>query len=141
MTKESCVITDEQITIAVEWWTKALFRHSFDNGDPSPQGDMAMVLATLAAEKNLPTEAEASKFALALVGQLMSHPRDRRITLDCDYGPGRYLYEAAEQAGISSLVFPWKTTMWLELDGSVSVSEGYGRPVVVIKEKKEKNND
>lgn len=53
--------------------------------------------------------------------------------LQCDYGPDPVLSGAAKLAGFELKMFdlPLKTVMWIN-PGEVSVSEGYGAPIVVV---------
>lgn len=48
-----------------------------------------------------------------------------------DYGPDKALANAAREAGIAGMVFPWKTVMWIKAD-EVKVAYGYRAAPEVI---------
>lgn len=58
--------------------------------------------------------------------------KDNIIELGCDYGPYAMLADAASEAGICALNFPFKTTMFLSEKEGVVVRDGYGAPPVRI---------
>lgn len=119
--------TEDLINAAADWWVKAIERPKFDNGDPSPTGGMATVLAMLA---NRPKgNAELEKFRESFVTRLKADfEADRAPRLiGVDYGPCGWLCEVADQAGCATRItdWPWKTNMHIS-DGKVEVSAGYG---------------
>lgn len=124
-------LTETQITVAVEWWSKAIEHPKFDNGDTSQQGGIASMLAILAHGGTPVTSEKGKMFSEALRSSLM-HGLDG-YCLSVDYHPEGQLADAAEVAGISTdlVSWPWKTVMWFERDG-VQVKQGYGAPVEVL---------
>lgn len=110
--------------IAANWWGDAVVKPEFDNGDKSTVGAFGRGMASMLVK---PVTPEMKKmFVEELALQLMAKLTNNQdiIILGVDYGPGLYLREAAEYAGIAYSNFPWKTTMWVTKD-SVMVSAGY----------------
>ena len=124
---------DQQIDAATEWWAKTLTNPKFDNGDPSPTGGMATVLATLGRQPA--TGGQREKFRAALKTRIAEDSADgRAFVLACDYGPDYRLGEAMHEAGIAQSNAPWKTVMHLLPDGTVTVRCGYGAPQQILRE-------
>ena len=121
------------ISEAASWWAKAIYQPTFDNGDPSPRGDIASLLAGMLNANAPVTQEEAENFKVALTELLMRIAGNLRyFELNVDYHPDKILYDAAVMAGISSKnCFPWKTQMQIEED-QISVSAGYGAPYKII---------
>lgn len=116
---------------AAQWWASAIGAPTFDNGD----GLQSMLGTLLAAGKPAPTVSEARSFADILAARIQTDlDRCREygdLSIGVDYVPDRILAEAAREAGISTLRFPWKTMMWVN-DDHVTVSAGYRAPTVLV---------
>src|ERR1700722_18978983 len=125
------MIPDRIIERAVELWCRALRRPEFDNGDESPRGDLASLMAGLKAEKDTPNDVDAriEMFRVELTRRLKSfRDRDRKKDeggnmvhfpgyLATDYGPGQILADAANAVALPLSLFPWKSTVYLSEDG------------------------
>lgn len=126
-------LSAEQIQKATQWWTEAIKKPRFDNGDSSRQGGMAMLLAMLLADEVAPdTEDNYEAFRAALEAELKSDAFNPYWGLDVDYGPDRTLAAAANASGINTSLFPWKTHMWFKETGEVQVSAGYGAETITL---------
>ena len=121
--------------VAAKWWADRLRNvgpGNFNNGDESSTGGMAMALATLLAMNSQPSEDAIDLFEAKLAETIKKHVEDRgSMTLSVDYGPDYILSSVAQETGVSSNGFPWKTTMWIYKD-KVTVSAGYAAPSKVI---------
>lgn len=78
-----------------------------------------------------PTKAQINTFKAAVIKGIEEYPYSDEIDLYCDYGPGLILRDAANEAGINSLNFPFKTGMFVS-EKEVRVKEGYGMPYETI---------
>jgi len=110
-----------------------------DRDDPNGSVFLSQGMAAVLAEKNKPTAEALSKFAEELKKYLINKttyiPETQKIVLDSegcyrtslsvDYHPDFTLGQAAENAGVSTDSFPWKTSMYLMGD-HLSLSYGYG---------------
>lgn len=137
--------------VAAAWWRKAVEQPKFDAmgrqeddsfaarddiltnfGDRNKSRrtmEMGSLLAMMCVK---PTTDEAfAKFETVLADDIASQkPR----TLGVDYGPDRILSVCAEQAGVDTMRFPWKTMMWLDwTTGHVRVGHGYRAPIQEIR--------
>lgn len=115
-------MSTEQIKKAVDWWAREIRKGGIqDNGgSESREGFMAMILATNLrndTSKKI-TDEQIDIFKDALTKRL---EKDNIVRIDTDYHPCYILSKAAEEAGIDKLCFPWKTTMILNPDGTVTV--------------------
>lgn len=127
---------EEVILTAVQWWSdKLASKAPHSNGDKSSASFMACLFADLGA-RTLTTE-QLFTFEKALTERL-SAKYDKHFTrysdwfiIGCDYGPDSVLYESADEAGIGTMNFPFKTWMRICKD-YVEVSAGYGEPYVRI---------
>lgn len=123
--------------VAAEWWAKKIggeIHH--DNGDNSPLNKLAMLMADSAQKK--PTEAQINTFKAAVIKGIEEYPyKVDEIDIYCDYGPGLILRDAAEEAGINKMNFPYKTGMYVS-EKEVRVKEGYGTPYETIWRKEAK---
>ena len=113
------------IAAAVNWWKNTLASPKMDNGDSQMDLFMALLGSSLTRGN---TEEAIAKFCEELSKLLCEESKNGRDTfhLDVDYGPGEYLYDAAEKAGVR-LQFPCKTNMQITPQ-KVSVSYGYCAP-------------
>ena len=118
--------------VASKWWADKLRSVSpgnFNNGDSSSIGGMAMILATILAEDSKPSNEAIDLFEEKLAATIKKDVEKRgSMTLSVDYNPDWVLSGIAQEAGVSTSGFPWKTTMWIEGE-KVSVSAGYGAPI------------
>ena len=125
--------TEDMITAAADWWTKAIEMPLFNNGDDSAQGGMAAALAMM--DNKPKADADLEKFRAGFIVQMKADFADGRAPriVGVDYGPDMWLKGVAERAGIATSIsdWPWKTVMWLT-DGKVTVSAGCGAPIEQI---------
>ncbi len=127
------IVVPGNIAAAAEWWSKAIYSPTFDNGDKSRNGDMASLLATLLSASDPVTKDQAEAFKLALTELLMEKMQTcLSFSIYVDYHPDQILVDAATRAGIrNTRCFPWKTYMSINSD-RVEVSAGYGKPYETI---------
>lgn len=120
----------EYVTVAVDWWTKAIASPKQDNGE-----DMGSVLAVLTSmRKNKMNSVESVKnFKKVLADGI-----EKQIELygycylDVYYHACQLLMEAGKEMKLDSMLnFPWKTYMRITPD-KVEVSCGYGAPLETI---------
>ena len=128
-------VTREAARTAAQWWGDRLHTDTHhDNGDNSMTGFFTQMLADRLNE--VVEDSAREKFVEILTERILDeHKKNGRISsfcLTCDYGPSRMLAEAAQEAGISTNNFPWKTHMGFreEDDGSTAIyaSSGYRAP-------------
>ena len=134
MTREIAIKT------AAKWWADKLRkRDPHSNGDNNPASVFACMFADMGKE-NIP-EKKLTAFTAELESQIRNafnlfNSRNVEVWLGCDYGPCRMLSEAADEAGIKALNFPFKTHMFIKEDGldncTVKVSDGYAQPYVKL---------
>ena len=128
-------ISMEYNKVAAKWWADKLRKvgpGNFDNGDSSSTGGMAMLLATMLAMDSHPSDEAIDLFEERLADTIKEHVEAYgSMTLSVDYGPDYILGNLAQETGVSTNGFPWKTTMWIEKD-KVSVSAGYAAPCKTI---------
>lgn len=125
MTKEQAIRT------AANWWAEKLKeRQPHSNGDNSPASVLACLLADLRTDEV--TEEKLKLFKAALEREIQEHTTRYpgcMISLHSDYGPGMMLFEAAVEAGIPLINFPFKTSLFITENGddfAVKVFDGYG---------------
>lgn len=118
---------NDAITAAVAWWMDTLAgTPKQDNGDAFQSVFAGWAMGNVPS----PTPDQLEAFADYLDARL----RDPDVSayeknyLGCDYCPGGLLGDAAKHAGINTLRFPIKTSMWIR-DGKVTVRYGYSAPV------------
>lgn len=97
--------------VAAKWWANRIRNIGLENLDNSETIDLF--------EEKL---ADTIKKHVELYGS---------ITLSVDYCPNYVLRSLAQEIGISTNGFLWKTTMWVEKD-KVSVKDGYTAPIKTI---------
>lgn len=121
----------EYNNVAAKWWADKLRNlgpGSFDNGDNSPASSFAMIFATMLATDLKPSSKAIDFFEEKLADVIKEIiETDGYLTLSVDYAPDYILSSIAQETGVSTDVFPWKTTMRIEKD-KVSVSAGYAAP-------------
>jgi hypothetical protein len=128
------MISDNAIAAAAAWWAKVLENPKFDalGGTRDRSMEFAQVLMSRNAALNRPQLDALVRFQSALATGIRKQVYHDRCTLSVDYGPDRVLAEAAATAGLANgLMFPCKTTMWIDSDG-VRVSYGYRAPQEVV---------
>ena len=118
--------------LTAKWWRKKLECSHHNNGDNSTPNIMASLMADTLAAKNTPTSSQLDKFEEVLTNIIIKK-NNSCIYLDCDYGPCEELATAAREAGINSIVFPWKTLSTTE-ENKVEVRDGYGAPWTEVHE-------
>ena len=118
---------EEAAEIAASWWADRVVRPTFDAGADSPAMMIAEVMATVNASKVEETEQE--RFKKILKNKILEKIKNAKYTfgIHCDYSPEGILSEAMMEASIPTSNAPWKTSMWIDADGTVSVKHGYGR--------------
>lgn len=127
---------EKEIEVAVKWWVEKLGGFSplkQDIGDAKLESDLAFLGVLMGAHRAEPTKVK--EFGLALARLMHEQPADT-YWLDVDYDPMGLLGQAAEEAGIFSFQFPYKTHMHVH-KGKVIVACGYGQPYETIYEAKE----
>ncbi len=121
--------------VAAKWWADKFWKvgpGNFDNGDSSSIGGMAMLLATMLAMDSHPSDEAIDLFEERLAKTIKEKVEERgSMTLSVDYGPDDILGSLAQETGVNTNGFPWKTTMWIEKE-KVSVSAGYAAPCEII---------
>jgi hypothetical protein len=135
------MINQKLLDVAADWWIEQITgqKLNWDNGaqnegsrEDQELGMMMFMLGNLVAgnarEKITPEQIKI--FRDSLIRQIKENcdkqeAFERDIVLSVDYHPGRYLYEAAEEAKIDEYAFPCKTVMWIN-EHSVSAKCGYG---------------
>lgn len=119
---------------AAEWWGSHLAPAFQNNGDSSSVGGMAGILGGLLAKENAPSQANIDLFILSLTRRVRERQEASAIgftALSVDYGPDMVLRDAADEAGVSTVTFPWKTNMTVYPD-HVTVSHGYAAPTTLV---------
>jgi hypothetical protein len=133
-------VTHEMARTMAQWWGDQIRGDAHhDNGD---HDNLASVFAGILADSmnKQADESQADKFVNILTEKILEqskkNPYTLRHLLDCDYGPSKFLSDAAKEAGISPNNFPWKTCMGIleKDDGTVDiqVSAGYRAPWIKI---------
>lgn len=128
---------EDAIKTAAKWWTDKLRQRApHDNGDNSPANQFAMMLADMLTTPM--SEDQLNRFQEALEKEIAADlERHGWSSLGCDYGPCIELANAADQAGINTSNFPYKTHMHIRQHGkdnyTVQVADGYGKPFVEVK--------
>lgn len=121
--------------VAAKWWADKLRNvglGNFDNGDSSSAGGLAMLLAGMLAMDTQPSGESIDFFEEKLAETIKEQVESRgSMTLSVDYGPDYILGSIAQESGVSTNGFPWKTTMWVRAD-KVEVSAGYAAPSETI---------
>jgi hypothetical protein len=130
---------------AAAWWAKAIAHPKFQTLDPhAPTLDdagagLAQMLATVASSKHRPTAEQLEDFEKRLRAQIEADLDAGKwhgnMVLSVDYGPDATLADVAEASGIHGGMtsFPWKTVMWIDLEGPrVRVRHGYHADVITI---------
>lgn len=127
---------------AAAWWRQTIegpgYLSKFDNGDRSKAGELAQVMASMAALRTPRLEPSRFEHFEQLLQELVFTRLWREqvpatpysLVLRVDYGPEDVLREVAQEAGVTG--FPWKTTMWVcwaadPANCYVEVRAGYGR--------------
>ena len=115
-------VTKGMAIAAANWWAEKISKNEEkSNGSDDLASAMSSLLATKMAEDHIPSIESLEKFKESLTDIILS--KDLHM-LDTDYVPDSYLTDAAVKANIDTIVFPWKTSMYLN-DGTVYVYDGY----------------
>lgn len=124
---------EQAIKTAARWWRDKISKKPHhDNGDMSFASMMAGIMADSLAEDI--SDEKLDKFEEELIKILDLEVSQNCLPytyLSCDYGPGLYLSDAADIAGINYSCFPWKTNLQIIRDMNdktnyeVLVSDGY----------------
>lgn len=121
--------------VAAKWWADKLRNvdpGNFDNVDNSSVCNLVIILATISALDSEPSSKAIDLFEEKLADTIKEHVENHSsMTLSVDYGPDYILGSIAHETGVSTNVFPWKTTMWIQKD-KVSISAGYAAPTKTI---------
>ena len=123
---------------AATWWADKLRKRiHHDNGDRAGTSVFAMVLADAIAMEHPASDKQIDNFRMILTGliekEIQEEPLRRFIDLGCDYGPGWLLHDAAKEAFINPILFPYKTWMCIMPEkGEVEVRDGYGAEPKII---------
>lgn len=128
---------EQIINTAVKWWSNKIARpERHSNGASDPSNLMAMFIADMGTKTV--TDDKIKIFEDCLRSSLsetydeeFGNGNGWQIWLSCDYSPCRLLEEAAKEAGISVLNFPFKTHMVIHKD-KMQVSDGYAQPYVEL---------
>ena len=129
----------EAAEVAARWWAERIVGNTrHDNGDTNLSRAFAMLMAD-AGQETL-SRAQIETFEAAVIRGIEEFPHQDLVGLHCDYGPGGILHDAAEEAGINELNFPFKTNMFVAKD-RVRVSDGYAHPWETIWEKRGGQDD
>lgn len=129
----------EAAEVAAEWWAKEISGYTrHDNGDSSLSGSLAMLLADIGQEA--PSEEQVEIFKTAIIKGIEEFRYKPPVCLCSDYGPDGILLDAANEARINALNFPFKTNMIVE-PKQVRVSAGYAQPYETIWEKRGGQDD
>ena len=107
-------LTEETIEKAVSWWAgKLIDSQPHSNGDDSINSVMACFIAD--AKRQDVTLDQLNVFKKALSKHIKEGATERifNLSIVCDYGPCKMLADAANEAGISTANFPFKTVMFL----------------------------
>lgn len=115
---------------AAKWWGNKIRGNGshHDNGDREGMGGIAGVLADM---MNKPIDdADVDKFEVILSEKIRARNEKyggySYMSIYCDYGPDRILYDSAKEAGIETNNFPWKTGMYIDFgEGKIEVRDGY----------------
>ena len=132
------LLTDEQKTKAVQYWSKFLkdpTAYMFNNGDDSTDGARTAMCAKLSRIHDF-TQLDIEKFERTLNDYLSRDVDEYKLKLDVDYRPTKLLDNVAELSLGKKYqpmnTFPCKTNMHFTTDGKVILSEGYAAPDVVL---------
>ena len=129
----------EAAEVAARWWAERIVGNTrHDNGDTNLSSAFAMWMAD--AGQETPSRAQIETFEAAVIRGIEEFPYKPPVCLCSDYGPGGVLLDAANEARINVLNFPFKTNMFVE-PNQVRVSAGYAQPYETIWEKRGGQDD
>lgn len=114
---------DREVAIkAAKWWGDRLRGNTHHtNGSDDEGSKMAGILADMMS--GLVSNDTITRFEEILVDKILAE-KSEYVDLYCDYHPDPLLFEAAKEAGINDMAFPWKTGVKIS-NGKVRVSDGY----------------
>ena len=115
---------------AASWWACQLRNPTLGNfnmGENSQIGGFAMMAGFILANQTIPNEAKIKNFEIILEQKILKELETHAaIAIMTDYGPvSNVLTEALLSANIDTQCIPWKTYMWIDANGKISVSTGY----------------
>lgn len=125
---------------AAEWWAQQIadptFRNTTAEEDRASSANellgavYARGLAGMLSDRHPVTAEQLATFTNALETIIIRDTREDgwHYGLHVDYHPDSSLTEAAQAAGVDESRFPWKTHLWLRMDGTVIARLGYGAP-------------
>lgn len=132
--------TKEMAYTMARWWgDKVNGSAHHDNGDRGLTSTLCGIFAdsfNVMADKS-----QIDKFVDVLTEKIWKELNEKNYIssshLYCDYGPSKFLSDAAKEAGINPDNFPWKTGMIVSEDPingklKVLVRAGYGSPTAQI---------
>lgn len=126
-------LTKETIEKAVSWWAgKLIDSQPHSNGDLGFSSVVECFLADAARQDVTLDQLNVFKKALGKRIEEAAKERIFNLSIVCDYGPCKMLADAANEAGISTANFPFKTVMFLSEKEGIVVRDGYGAPPVRI---------
>lgn len=129
----------EAAVVAAEWWAKEISSYTrHDNGDSSLSSSLVMLLADIRQE--MPSEEQIETFKAAVIRSIEESLYEPPVWLCSDYGPSGILLNAANEARINRMNFPFKTDMFVK-PNIVRVSAGYAQPYETIWEKRRGQDD
>lgn len=128
------ILAKEAIEKAADWWAERILEdRPHSSGDNSFTSVTACLLADMGRQNITPNQADTFKKALAKrMAEYAESGMFNHFSIMCDYGPCRMLADAANEAGISTANFPFKTTMFLTEKDGIMIRDGYGAPAVKL---------
>lgn len=114
------------VKVTVDWWANAVCNPKFDNGDDSKTGSMLTFMAMLLGNSGEELSQDSISTFKKYLGESLMKAFEHcdKIYLDVDYDPCFTLASVANEAGISTRRFPWKTFMEVSKT-EISVQAGY----------------
>lgn len=121
-------LTENMAKVAAKWWADRLREGAkLDNADPSKIGGMTfmmgkMLQSSMAQKRSFE---QIQLFEDILYKKLLDYDH---FWIGIDYHPIKIFIEAAKEAGfeLSMSCLPWKTHMYFDESGEVTVRYGYG---------------
>ena len=112
MNEKKVLFDDKVINMAALYWISIIAEgQDHDNGSLDFASLMCARLANNAAIKVPVENLRKFKEAFAKHFKLLTdkYPNSKEVTTYCDYSPGLVIRDAAEEAGINEIQFPYKT--------------------------------
>lgn len=122
----SALAASDAALATAEWWAERVFGGSVGSSGDGLTDMMAIVAGAQGVEAASGKRGEFTAALAARVDSSLDRSGDRfGVTLSVDYGPEPPLSDIAQQVGVSSGSFPWKTMTWTYPTHLVT-SAGYG---------------